>query len=87
MKRCVPLFLIVFLAAAMVGCAGLAPVSSDSLEKQAAGVVAALDTLPPVPADAAAKTQVEGWKTWLSYLARAGSAVAVAVAALKARGM
>lgn len=84
MKRCVPWIMVFFLFCG-VGCAGLGTVSSGDLEKQAAGVVAALDALPPVPADAETQAQVEGWKTWLSYLAKAGSTVAVA--ALKARGM
>ncbi|WP_428558533.1 MAG: hypothetical protein ACP59X_12005 [Solidesulfovibrio sp. DCME] len=79
------LIVAVFLCIALGGCAGLGTVSSDALEKQAAGVVAALDALPPVPADAATQAQVEGWKTWLAYLAKAGSAVAGA--ALKARGL
>lgn len=85
MKPCTVLIMAFFLFIAVGGCAGLGTVSSDALEKQAAGVVAALETLPQVPADAATQAQVEGWKTWLASLAKAGSTVAVA--ALKARGM
>ena len=69
----------------VAGCAGMTGVTADSLESQASGVVAALEALPPVPADVGTQAQVDGWKTWLASLARAGSAVAVA--ALKARGM
>jgi hypothetical protein len=69
----------------MAGCAGMTGVTADSLESQAAGVVAALEALPQIPADARTQAQVDGWKTWLASLAKAGSAVAVA--AMKARGM
>lgn len=81
-KSIATLFLV--LALTVSGCAGT-QVGSDGLERQAAGVIAALDALPPVPADAETQAQVAGWKTWLSYLAKAGSTIAVA--ALKARGM
>ncbi|MHC1788982.1 hypothetical protein [Solidesulfovibrio sp.] len=85
MKRCASTVLIIVLVAFMAGCAGMTGVTADSLESQASGVVAALEALPPVPADAGTQAQVDGWKTWLASLAKAGSVVAVA--ALKARGM
>ncbi|KHK04034.1 hypothetical protein [Desulfovibrio sp. TomC] len=78
MKRYASLILIAVLVIVMGGCAGMAPVSVDALESQASGVVAALEALPAVPADAKTQAQVDGWKQWLVYLAKVGSTVAVA---------
>uniref|UniRef100_I2Q1E9 Lipoprotein n=1 Tax=Desulfovibrio sp. U5L TaxID=596152 RepID=I2Q1E9_9BACT len=80
MRRFAALVLIVCLA----GCAGL-KLTSAGLDAQANGVVAALDALPAVPADARTQAQVQNWKDWLAWLAKAGSAVAKV--ALQARGM
>lgn len=85
MKRLTSLVLAMCLVVSLAGCAGTPNVTADGLEKQASGVVAALEALPEVPADAKTQAQVDGWKKWLAYLAKAGSAVAVA--ALKARGL
>lgn len=69
--------IMLFFVLTLAGCASQQTVNAL---QQSAGVLSAIATLPPVPADAKTQAQVAGWQAWAAYLAPLVESVGVGIA-------
>ena len=78
MRKFLPALVLSLVLGLSAGCAGktVNGLTAAEISTQAAGVAAALESLPKAPADAKTQETVAGYAAWAAFLAKSVSIVA-----------